>query len=186
MTVPVEPPLALSDPPGDSESAAPGAGPAGGGEPQCATSVQVFCPSLTRFQWAAAPLTPRVFLGGGQKHFTSSSIDQNNPKRQTADPQWVPSKLGLLTRTPRVLKQQMNLNPNLKFEAHCAAPGPRRTRMSATQGRLGARSRVLFFWKALLLIRITQNGRRPTPYGAHRNVTLVPSEATASLRTECR
>ncbi len=28
-----------------------------------------------------------------------------------------------------------------------------------------------FFWKALLLIRITQNGRRPAPYGAHRNWT---------------
>jgi hypothetical protein len=28
-----------------------------------------------------------------------------------------------------------------------------------------------FFWKALLLIRITQQGRRPTPYGAHRNWT---------------
>ena len=28
-----------------------------------------------------------------------------------------------------------------------------------------------FFWKALLLIRITQNGRRPAPGGAHRNWT---------------
>ncbi len=31
----------------------------------------------------------------------------------------------------------------------------------------------LFFWEALLLIRITQNGRRPTPYGAHRNWTYL-------------
>jgi len=32
-------------------------------------------------------------------------------------------------------------------------------------------------WKALLLIRITQNGRRPTPYGAHRNweSNLIPT-----------
>jgi hypothetical protein len=29
----------------------------------------------------------------------------------------------------------------------------------------------LFFWRALLLIRINQNGRRPAPYGAHRNWT---------------
>jgi hypothetical protein len=30
---------------------------------------------------------------------------------------------------------------------------------------------VFFFWKALLKIRSTQNGRRPTPYGVHRNWT---------------
>ena len=32
---------------------------------------------------------------------------------------------------------------------------------------------VSFFWKALLLIRITQNGRRPAPGGAHRNWTYI-------------
>jgi hypothetical protein len=34
-----------------------------------------------------------------------------------------------------------------------------------------ATSDLTFFWKALLLIRITQNGRRPAPIGAHRNWT---------------
>jgi hypothetical protein len=32
---------------------------------------------------------------------------------------------------------------------------------------------VGIFWKALLLIRITQNGRRPAPNGAHRNWTYL-------------
>jgi hypothetical protein len=34
-----------------------------------------------------------------------------------------------------------------------------------------AKARAFFFWKALLLIRITPNGRRPAPNGAHRNWT---------------
>ena len=37
--------------------------------------------------------------------------------------------------------------------------------------RLRLTCQNVFFWKALLLIRITQNGRRPAPDGAHRNWT---------------
>jgi hypothetical protein len=49
-------------------------------------------------------------------------------------------------------------------EGTAPGPGPQRPSLSRC-----------FFWKALLfkLIRITQNGRRPTPYGAHRNWTFA-------------
>ena len=33
------------------------------------------------------------------------------------------------------------------------------------------RKQLFLFWKALLKIRSTQNGRRPAPSGAHRNWT---------------
>jgi hypothetical protein len=35
----------------------------------------------------------------------------------------------------------------------------------------------LCFWKALCLISITQNGRRPAPIGAHRNWALMACES---------
>ena len=71
-------------------------------------------------------------------------------------------------------------------------PGPSRAGIEATNSRSVPKSTELsaefdedcrtklptqlsgfFFWKALrlLLIRITQNGRRPTPNGVHRNWT---------------
>jgi hypothetical protein len=44
---------------------------------------------------------------------------------------------------------------------------------------------LFFFWKALLLIRITQNGRRPAPGGAHRNWTYW-CQSSSRVQTQAR
>ncbi len=51
----------------------------------------------------------------------------------------------------------------------CLDPKGERGRSGPHRSKGGPRGVRDFFWKALLLIRITQNGRRPAPYGAHRN-----------------